>query len=120
MEALAVRWPLHAVTVSTHTPTGAATLQDQWGGRVQHLYAPVDTPGACARFLDRLQPRLVVLVERELWPELLLQCRARAIPVVLVNARLSERSARATSAGARSCIRSGRNSPWSARPISPP
>lgn len=94
MEALAVRWPLHAVSVSTHTPTGAATLQDQWGGRVQHLYAPVDTPGACARFLDRLQPRLVVLVERELWPELLLQCRARAIPVVLVNARLSERSAR--------------------------
>ncbi|TNF52938.1 MAG: 3-deoxy-D-manno-octulosonic acid kinase [Burkholderiales bacterium] len=94
IEALQGRWPLHAVTVSTQTPTGAATLQSHWGQRVQHLFAPLDTPGACARFLDRLQPRLLVLVERELWPELLLQCRARAIPVVLVNARLSERSAR--------------------------
>jgi len=94
IEALRARWPLHAVTVSTQTPTGAATLAEHWGQTVQHLYAPIDTPAACAHFLDRLQPRLVVLVERELWPELLLQCRRRDIPVVLVNARLSERSAR--------------------------
>jgi len=94
IEALAARWPLHAITVSTQTPTGAATLHEHWGHKVQHLYAPIDTPGACTRFLDRLQPRLVVLIERELWPELLLQCRARAIPVALVNARLSGRSAR--------------------------
>ncbi len=93
MESLAAHWPPHAITVSTQTPTGAATLREHWGQRIQHLYAPIDTPGACARFLDRLQPRLLVLVERELWPELLLQCRARDIPVVLINARLSQRSA---------------------------
>jgi len=94
IQALGSRWPLHAVTVSTQTPTGAATLAEHWGQAVQHLYAPIDTAAACARFLDRLQPRLLVLIERELWPELLLQCRRRDIPVVLVNARLSERSAR--------------------------
>ncbi|MEZ5646601.1 MAG: 3-deoxy-D-manno-octulosonic acid kinase [Burkholderiaceae bacterium] len=94
IQALQASWPLHALTVTTQTPTGAATLREHWGDAVQHLYAPLDTPGACARLLDRLQPRLLVLVERELWPEMMLQCRQRDIPVFLVNARLSERSAR--------------------------
>jgi 3-deoxy-D-manno-octulosonic-acid transferase len=92
--ALRAKWPDHTITVTTQTPTGARALRQQWGEALQHLYFPIDTPGATTRFLDRLQPRLVVLIEREVWPEWLLQCQARAIPVALVNARLSERSAK--------------------------
>ena len=60
---------------------GARALQAHWGDRIRHVYAPIDTPGAVARFLNRLQPRLLILVERELWPEWLQQCRANAVPV---------------------------------------
>ena len=94
IEALRQEWPDHTITVSTQSPTGARQLRSHWGGAIQHVFFPIDTPGATARFLDRLQPQLVVLIERELWPELLLQCRQRAIPVALVNARLSQASAR--------------------------
>lgn len=94
IQALRTVWPDHALVVSTQTPTGAQALHAQWNGAIQHVYLPFDTPGATARFLDRLQPRLLILTERELWPELLLQCRRRAIPVVLLNARLSEHSLR--------------------------
>lgn len=95
IDALRHEWPDHTLTVSTITPTGMQTLQEHWGPVIRHVYLPLDTPGGTARFLDRLQPRLLVLIEREIWPELLHQCRLRCIPVVLVNARLSERSARA-------------------------
>jgi 3-deoxy-D-manno-octulosonic-acid transferase len=94
LEALRHHWPDHALTVSTITPTGMQTLRDHWGDVIRHVYLPLDTPGAVRRFLDRLQPRLVLLIEREIWPELMLQCRQRGIPVALINARLSERSAR--------------------------
>lgn len=94
IDALRHEWPDHSLTVSTITPTGMQALQEHWGQVVRHVYLPLDTRAATARFLDRLQPRLLVLMEREIWPELLWQCRQRCIPVVLVNARLSERSAR--------------------------
>ncbi|WP_159595406.1 3-deoxy-D-manno-octulosonic acid kinase [Hydrogenophaga sp. BPS33] len=94
LHALLKEWPAHAIVVSTQTPTGARALHAHWGERLRHVFAPIDTPGAMARFLNRLQPRLLVLVERELWPEWLQQCRANAVPVALVNARLSERSVR--------------------------
>lgn len=91
--ALRAEWPDHAITVSTQSPNGARTLHAHWGGAIQHVYAPIDTPGAAARFLDRLQPSMLVLIEREIWPEWLRQCRERLIPVALVNARLSPDSA---------------------------
>jgi len=94
IEALRQEWPDHTITVSTQSPTGARQLHGHWGEAIQHVFFPIDTPGATGRFLDRLQPQLVVLVERELWPELLRQCRQRSIPVALVNARLSEASAK--------------------------
>lgn len=93
IEALRAEWPDHTLTVSTQSPTGARTLRAHWGDAVQHLFAPIDTPGAAARFLDRLQPSMLVLIEREVWPEWISQCRKRLIPVVLVNARLSADSA---------------------------
>lgn len=80
--------------VTTMTPTGSAQVQARLGGRVQHCYAPYDFPWAVRRFYDRAQPRLLVLMETELWPNLIAEARRRGVPVVLVNGRLSERSAR--------------------------
>lgn len=94
IEALLRDWPAHALTVTTQTPTGAAALRAAWGDRIAHRFAPLDTPGAVRRFLDRLQPQALVLVERELWPQWLFECAERALPVLLANARLSEASAR--------------------------
>ncbi len=82
------------VLVSSTTPTGFAQVFSLFGHRVEQAYLPIDMPGATARFLDRTQPTLAVLLETELWPNLLHNCWKRDIPTVLANARLSERSAR--------------------------
>ena len=92
IDALLQRWPEHALTLSTMTPTGAEAARAIWGARLRHVFPPLDTPGSVARFLGRLRPRALVLLEREIWPELLLQCRHHEIPVALVNARLTEAS----------------------------
>lgn len=91
--ALRVHWPAHAITVSTQSPTGARTLRSHWGDDIRHVFAPIDTPGSTRRFLDRLQPSMLVLIEREIWPEMLWQCQRQLTPVALVNARLSADSA---------------------------
>lgn len=80
--------------VSSTTFTGAARVRQRFGKRLPQRYLPFDLPGAMARFLDRVQPRALVILETELWPNLIAECRRRGIPVLLVNARLSERSAR--------------------------
>lgn len=80
--------------ITSTTLTGAARVRAQFGDRVAHSFLPVDTPGAVARFLDRVRPRALLVMETEIWPNLVAACRARGVPVVLVNARLSEKSAR--------------------------
>ena len=82
------------VLVTTMTPTGASQVRRLLGNRVSHCYAPYDFPWAIRRFLKRVRPRLLVLIETELWPNMVRLSAARKIPVVLINARLSERSAR--------------------------
>lgn len=82
------------VLVTSTTPTGAAQVARLFGARVASAWVPIDTPGAVGRCLTHWQPRLVVLVETEIWPNLVLRSRARGVPVVLLNARLSVRSAR--------------------------
>lgn len=82
------------VLVTTTTPTGAARLKELFGDSVAHRYTPYDLPEVVGRFLDRVRPRLAVVMETEIWPNTLAQCAARGIPAVLANARLSERSAR--------------------------
>lgn len=84
--------PPLAVTVTTTTPTGAQRVIDLLHDRVHHRYTPLDLPGIVVRTLDQIRPRLLVIVETELWPNLLGECRRRQIPVVLANGRLSERS----------------------------
>ncbi len=82
------------VLVTTTTPTGAAQARRLFGSQVTVTYLPLDHPWAVRRFVARVQPRLCVLVEAELWPNLLATLRARETPTLLANARMSARSAR--------------------------
>ncbi|MBQ0719900.1 MAG: lipid IV(A) 3-deoxy-D-manno-octulosonic acid transferase [Gammaproteobacteria bacterium] len=85
--------PESTLLVTTMTPTGSAQVAKIFGDSVAHCYAPYDMPDAIARFLSRTHPTLLVIMETELWPNLIHACHQRAIPVVLANARLSAKSA---------------------------
>ena len=86
------RYPELPVVVTTVTPTGAARVKDLFGDAVLHSYAPYDTPGSVRRFFRRMQPRIAIVMETELWPNLYAECGRRGIPLVLANARISPRS----------------------------
>ncbi len=92
IEALMLRYPEAPMVVTTVTPTGSERVQKLFGDRVFHVYLPYDLPASVKRFLDRVQPRFAVVMETEIWPNLFITCRERAIPIVVTNARLSERS----------------------------
>lgn len=94
IENLAQQYPQLAISVSVTTPTGRDRLQERLPNAIEIVWLPFDLPDAMARFLQRLQPELVVLIETELWPNLVHQCYQRQVPVVVVNARMSSRSAR--------------------------
>ena len=94
IRALLNRYPDRPLLVTTTTLTGSRQVREALGERVHHVYAPYDLPGAVRRFLRNTQPRLAVIMETELWPNLLRQCAVAGIPVIIANARLSERSAR--------------------------
>ncbi|WP_236168144.1 lipid IV(A) 3-deoxy-D-manno-octulosonic acid transferase [Pseudomonas atacamensis] len=96
IRALLDRYPTLPITVTCMTPTGSERIQALFANepRIQHCYLPYDLPCAAARFLDRVQPRLAVIMETELWPNHIHQCAKRGIPVALANGRLSQRSAK--------------------------
>tara|TARA_B100001109_G_scaffold29807_1_gene23193 strand:- start:15394 stop:16713 length:1320 start_codon:yes stop_codon:yes gene_type:complete len=94
VKAFQQRHPDVAVIVTTTTPTGSEQVQRLFGHSVFHMYMPYDLPPFLARFLNTLKPGLLVVMETELWPNLLAACESRDIPVVLANARMSEKSAR--------------------------
>ncbi|GFM66568.1 3-deoxy-D-manno-octulosonic acid transferase [Pseudomonas cichorii] len=96
IRALLAQYPGLPVTVTCMTPTGSERIKAVFASepRIQHCYLPYDLPWAAGRFLDHVQPRLGIIMETELWPNHIHQCARRNIPVVLANARLSERSAR--------------------------
>ncbi|MBN7770560.1 lipid IV(A) 3-deoxy-D-manno-octulosonic acid transferase [Marinobacter daepoensis] len=82
------------ILMTAMTDTGLAQARKMFGDRVTYAYAPYDTPGAIRRYLDRINPRILVILETEIWPNMIRQCRRRRVPVFLINARLSERSAK--------------------------
>jgi 3-deoxy-D-manno-octulosonic-acid transferase len=92
VSALYQRHPGLALTVTTFTPTGAARARALFGNLAQVRYIPFDLPGAARRFLGRVQPRLAVIFETELWPNLYRECGRRRVPLVLASARISARS----------------------------
>lgn len=88
----------HKVLVTNTTRTGQARVRqlfaEHYPEHFESVFLPVDTVPLMQQFIARYQPRLVVLIETELWPNLLNLCHTQGIPTALVNARLSERSAR--------------------------
>lgn len=80
------------ILVTTSTPTGSKILLDKMGARVKHQYVPLDLPACLNVFLDRWNPKAVIVLETEIWPNILSMCKERGIFTALVNARLSEKS----------------------------
>lgn len=93
IERLLKEHPRIPIVITTTTPTGSERVRALLGERVRHCYAPYDLPDVVARFFRRIRPRLVIIMETEIWPNWLAAARGRGIPVVLANARLSARSA---------------------------
>lgn len=87
-------YPDIPIVMTSMTPTGAAQIQKTFANEVLHVYAPYDLPFCINRFLDKVNPRLAIFIETELWPNYLAILKHRNIPSMLANARLSERSAR--------------------------
>ncbi len=92
--ALLARHPQCRLLLTHATPTGRATGADLFGNLISQAYLPYDLPPLVERFLKRSRPDLGIIMETELWPNLFAACQARGLPLYLVNARLSERSAR--------------------------
>lgn len=94
VEQILQRYPEYCVVLSTTTPTGSERVRALFGERVFHVYAPWDLPGAVRRFMARIKPQLLLIMETELWPNILHAASRRQCRVLLANARLSERSAK--------------------------
>lgn len=94
IEQLLRRYPNHRLMLTNSTPTGSAQVKKSLGNRVWHSYAPYDLPDSIHRFLNRVRPEILIIMETELWPNTIAACAKRNIPVVLANARLSEKSAK--------------------------
>jgi len=92
VNALRERHPEIRWIITTITPTGSQRVRALWGEAVEHVYLPYDVPDSVNRFLGHFQPSLALILETELWPNLLFGCRDRGIPLYILNARLSARS----------------------------
>ncbi|MDH4018072.1 MAG: lipid IV(A) 3-deoxy-D-manno-octulosonic acid transferase [Xanthomonadales bacterium] len=92
IRALLKTYPGQSITVSSLTPTGSERVQRELGDKISHCYIPLDLPGAVSRFLSCLQPQLIIVMETEIWPNLYLQAQRLSIPLMMANARLSQRS----------------------------
>jgi 3-deoxy-D-manno-octulosonic-acid transferase len=92
VRSVARRYPDLPLCLTTFTPTGSGRVRDLFRHDVFHVYAPLDLPGAVNRFFDRIQPRLLIIMETEIWPNLYYEAAVRDIPVMIANARISERS----------------------------
>jgi len=94
VRALQARFPDHRVLITTTTPTGSAEVRRRFGETVEHRYLPLDLPHLMGPLVRAVNPRLLMVMETELWPNLYAACRKQGVPVMLVNGRLSERSFR--------------------------
>ena len=80
--------------ITTTTPTGSARVKAVMQDTVEHVYLPYDVPDAVNRFMHCFKPKLAVIMETEIWPNLFLYCGKNDIPLYIINARLSEKSSR--------------------------
>jgi 3-deoxy-D-manno-octulosonic-acid transferase len=93
VEELQRLYPDAQIVMTTMTPTGSDRVRMLFGESVTHVYIPYDLPGACNRFLDKYRPSLLILMETELWPNLVNSCHHQGVKLLLANGRLSEKSA---------------------------
>lgn len=94
VKAIQQKYPDLPITVTTVTPTGSARVKAAFGDSISHIYLPYDLPDAISRFLNFVDPKLFMVIETELWPNLIHQVKKRQIPFIIANARLSPRSAK--------------------------
>lgn len=94
IKALQLQYPLHQILITHGTPTGREASEALFGDSVQRVYLPYDVPFAVDNFLKHFQPKIGLLMETELWFNLIAACKQREIPLLLLNARLSEKSAK--------------------------
>lgn len=92
IQALRTTNPTLPIIVTNMTATGAQQIRETFGAQLSQAYVPYDYPSAIKRFLKRIQPRMLVIIETELWPNILFYTAQNQIPIVIANARLSERS----------------------------
>jgi len=94
VKALQLEYPEHKLLITTMTPTGSARVKLLFSDSVAHCYLPYDYPFAIRRFLNQVKPQFGIIMETEIWPNLLYSCHQYDIPLLLANARMSERSAK--------------------------
>jgi len=92
IEQMLQSFPQYQILVTTMTPTGAEAVRYQFDSKAVHFYIPYDLPDAVNRFIIRIKPALLVVMETEIWPNLFYACKKNNIPVVIANARMSEKS----------------------------
>ena len=85
-------YPEHRLAITTTTITGAEAVRNHYKNRVMHYFFPFDLPSIVGPFINKINPVACILLETEIWPNLINNLNKKAIPVMLVNARLSERS----------------------------
>lgn len=92
IDALIQSYPKYRILVTTTTPTGSERVKALFANRVAHVYFPYDLPEIVIRFVNRIKPSLLIVIETEIWPNLYALCHKKNIPLLLANARLSDRS----------------------------
>ncbi|MBV1875765.1 MAG: lipid IV(A) 3-deoxy-D-manno-octulosonic acid transferase [Cycloclasticus sp.] len=94
IDKIASEFPQMPILVTTTTPTGSARVKAFLGHRVHHVYLPYDLPDAMRRFYRCFKPTIAIILETEIWPNMLHQTKKKGVPTIIVNARLSEKSAK--------------------------
>ena len=94
VKKLQTDYPNNKIIITNTTPTGSERVKALFADSVFNVYAPYDSPGIVKRFLSKVKPKLLIIVETELWPNYLYYCRKQGIPTILFNGRLSDRSAK--------------------------
>jgi len=92
IDALLAAYPKVPITITTFTPTGSEQVKKLFSDKVQHSYLPLDVFPCTQLFLHRLQPKLAIFMETELWPNLVAQCASKNIKLLLINGRLTKKS----------------------------
>ena len=92
LRALMGEYPGSEFLVTTSTPTGSDILLSKLGNKVKHQYVPIDIPFCINRFINTWKPKVLILLETEIWPNIIHCCKQKGISTALVNARLSEKS----------------------------